>query len=346
MNSVPEELDAMQKTCKGITCKLFRGCTERIEFLKKLVELILEANSIAIITHTAPDGDALGSSFGLSLALEQMGKEVCVFLDEPVTKMLSFLPGQHHIRYDMAGEFDLVVCLDTSDLSRIGNREAIYSKAPKKITIDHHMTNNMEADGLWIDTNAAAVGEMIYYVVKALEVPISRDIAICLYTAITTDTGGFRYSNTRPESHVIAAELMALGIPFADISKKVFDVVSYSKMSLMKKTLQNLTLFSNGKIAVSWIVHDDITTLNAQPDDFEGLVNVGRNLEGVEVSLFLREEQPSHFKGSLRANDYVDVARIAGLFTGGGHKRAAGFSMDGNLDRIKNQVVAEIEKVL
>jgi len=282
----------------------------------------------------------------MALALKYMGKKVEVFLEEDVPKMLQFLPGQQLIGKPSEQSYDLVICLDTSDLARLGKRVWIYTHATRKITIDHHTTNNMEADGLWIDIKAAAVGEMVYLLIKALEVPISRDMAICLYTAIITDTGGFRYSNTRPESHLITAELLKMDIPFADIAKKVFEFVSHSKMVLMKKTLQNLTLYHGGKTAFSWIEHDDIHPVNAQNDDFEGLVNVGRNLEGVEVSLFLREESPGHYKGSLRANEYVDVAKIASLFSGGGHKRAAGFSMDGKLEEIRDRVLAEIEKVI
>lgn len=319
---------------------------ERVEVLKQLVRLIKEAKTIAVITHMSADGDALGSSLAMALALEKMGKTVSVHLEEPVPKMLDFLPGQHLIGENTANVFDLVMCLDTSDIKRLGQRASIYTNAVKKIAIDHHTTNNMDADGLWIDQKAAAVGEMIYFLIKEMDIGITRDIAICLYTAITTDTGGFRYSNTRPESHIIAADLLKLDIPFADISKKVFDIMSYSKMSLMKAALQNLTLYHNGKTAVSWIMHDDIHPVNAQSDDFEGLVNIGRNLEGVEVSLFLREEAPNHYKGSLRANDYVDVAKIASMFSGGGHKRAAGFSMDGKLEEIKSKLLAEIEKVI
>jgi len=314
--------------------------------LERLLNLIRQAESIAVITHTSADGDALGSSFAMALALKYMGKKVEVFLEEDVQKMLQFLPGQQLIGKPPEQSFDLAICLDTSDLARLGKRARIYTNATRKITIDHHTTNNMEADGLWIDQKAAAVGEMVYHLINALEVPISRDMAICLYTAIITDTGGFRYSNTRPESHLIAAELLKMDIPFADIAKKVFEFVSHSKMVLMKKTLQNLTLYHGGKTAFSWIEHDDIHPVNAQNDDFEGLVNVGRNLEGVEVSLFLREESPGHYKGSLRANEYVDVARIASLFSGGGHKRAAGFSMDGKLEDIRDRVLAEIEKVI
>jgi phosphoesterase RecJ-like protein len=320
--------------------------TERIEFLEDLIKLIKEANSIAIVTHIAADGDALGSSFCMALALEQMGKSASVFLEEPVPKMLNFLPGQYLIVETPASEYDLAMCLDTSDMLRLGKRADIYSNAKRKITIDHHSTNNMEADILWIDEKASAVGEMIYNLIKALGIQISRDMAICLYTAIVTDTGGFRYSNTRPESHIIAAHLLLLDIPFADIAKRVFDIISYSKMVLLKKTLQNLTLYFDGKVAVSWITYEDILPVKAQNDDFEGLVNIGRNLEGVEVSLFLREETPGHFKGSLRANEYVDVAYIAELFSGGGHKRAAGFSADGILNIIISKVIAEIEKVL
>jgi len=314
--------------------------------LKDLINLIKNSDTIAIVTHTSADGDALGSSFGLALALEKMGKKVSVFLEEPVPKMLDFLPGQHLVAECNNEEHDLCICVDTSDMKRLGKRGDIYSRAAKKITIDHHTTNNMQADGLWIDESAAATGEMIYKLIKSLNAEINRGIAINLYTAIVTDTGGFRYSNTTPESHIIAADLLLRDVPFTEIVKKVFDTVSYSKMVLMKKILQNLTLHYNGKVAVSYLMNDDIVSVDAQTDDFEGLVNVGRNLEGVEVSLFLREEQPGVFKGSLRANEYVDVARIASVFSGGGHKRAAGFTIEGGLEESINKVLKEIEKVL
>lgn len=319
---------------------------ERAELLKKLIDLINEAHSIAILTHTSLDGDALGSSLGLALALDYIGKEVLVFLGEPIPRSLDFLPGQNLISSDCGKAFDLAISLDNSDMKRLGDRADIYNNARKKINIDHHTTNCMEADGLWIDQKASATGEMVYKLIKAMDIPISNDIAICLYTAIITDTGSFRYSNTTPDSHIISAELIKCGIPFASIAKKVLDIVSHSKMSLLKKTIQNLTLYSEGKVAVSWLLYDDIYPLNAQSDDYEGLVNVGINLEGVEVSLFIREEEPGRFKGSLRANDYVDVAKIAGKFSGGGHKRAAGFTAEGNPDEIIMLVLEEINKEL
>ncbi len=319
---------------------------ERIEFLKELVHLINESNKIAVLTHTSADGDALGSCLAMGLAMEYLGKKVSVFIEEPVPKTLDFLPGQHLISENHKEMFELAVCLDTSDLKRLGTRADIYNSAIKKINIDHHTTNTIEADGIWINQKASATGEMVYYLVKALDVPMNRDIAIGLYTAIVTDTGGFRYSNTNQESHLISAELLTYGIPFANIAKKVFDIVSHSKLYLLKKAMQNLTLYYNGKVAVSWLDNKDITPVNAQSDDFEGLVNIGRNLEGVEVSLFLREEQPGHFKGSLRANEYVDVAKISSIFSGGGHKLAAGFSIDGMLDEIIQKVIAEIQKEL
>jgi phosphoesterase RecJ-like protein len=314
--------------------------------LKELIELIKKANFVAILTHSSLDGDALGSSLGLALALVYIGKKAVVFLDEPIPRTLEFLPGQNLISSDFDKTADLAISLDNSDLKRLGNRADIYISAKKKINIDHHTTNNMEADSLWIDQNASATGEMVYKLIKAMDIPISKDIATCLYTAIITDTGGFRYSNTTPDSHVISAELIKCGIPFAHIAKKVFDIVSHSKMSLLKKTIQNLTLYCEGKVAVSWLLYNDINPLNAQSDDFEGLVNVGVNLEGVEASLFLREEEPGCFKGSLRANNYVDVAKIAGKFSGGGHKRAAGFTYAGNPDEIIRLVLDEINKEL
>jgi len=314
--------------------------------LKELIDLINKADSIAVLTHYSLDGDALGSSLGIALALDYIGKKVTVFIGEPIPRSLEFLPGQNLISPDCDKTFDLAISLDNSDLKRLGSRADIYARAKKKINIDHHTTNSMEADGLWIDQKASATGEMVYKLIKAMGIPISKDIAVCLYTAIITDTGGFRFSNTTPESHIISAELIKCGIPFARIAKKVFDIVSHSKMSLLKKTIQNLTLFYEGKVAVSWLLYDDIHPLNAQSDDYEGLVNVGVNLEGVEVSLFIREEEPGRFKGSLRANDYVDVAKIAGKFSGGGHKRAAGFTYEGKLDEIIRLVLDEINREL
>lgn len=314
--------------------------------MEQIARLIKNADSIIVITHIAPDGDALGSAFALGLAFESIGKKVSVYLEEPVPRMLDFLPGKHLVVDNTDGTWDLAVCVDTSDLNRLGKGSHIYKATLKRVVIDHHTTNDMKADGLWIDKKAAAAGEMVYSLMKHMNIKLNHDIAINLYTAIATDTGGFRYSNTRSETHLIAADLLTFDIPFADVAKKVFDTVSYSKMELMKKTMQNLTLHCNGKVAVSWLLNDDITTVNAQPDDFEGLVNIGRNLEGVEVSLFLREEKPNYYKGSLRANDYVDVAEISSIFSGGGHMRAAGFSVEGNLQDNIKRIVAEIEKVL
>ena len=193
------------------------------------MDIIRSAHSVAIITHMSADG-MLGSSsyFGL----EQTGKKVTVFLRNLFHA--EFLR-QHTIGENTEEVFELAICIDTSDMQRLGKRASIYTNAARKITIDHHTTNNMKADGLWIDQKAAAAGEMVYYLIKELKVPINREIAICLYTAIVTDTGGFRYSNTGPQTHTIASELLALEIPFADIAKKVFDIVSHSKMSLMKK---------------------------------------------------------------------------------------------------------------
>ena len=195
--------------------------------MKELIELINKAHSVAILTHSSLDGDALGSSLGIALALDYIGKKVTVFLGEPIPRSLEFLPGQNLISSDYDKTFDLAISLDNSDLKRLGDRADIYISAEKKINIDHHTTNSMEADSLWIDQNASATGEMVYKLIKAMGIPINKDIAACIYTAIITDTGGFRYSNTTPESHIISAVMIKHGIPFARIAKKVIDIFSH-----------------------------------------------------------------------------------------------------------------------
>lgn len=303
--------------------------------LLKVAENLLNARDIVILPHINVDGDALGAALALGLALIGMGKQVDVLIEEEIPSNLDFLPGLELIRQNPQKKYDVAINIDNGDIARLGTREQYYQSARIRLSIDHHATNHVEADYSYIDTKASATGEIIVdLILNYLKGSLNKDIALCLYTAIVTDTGGFRYTNTTPQTLEISAELLRFGFDFNYVNKKVFDMISQTKLNLIKKTLNSLRILEDGKLAISYISYDDIKKLPAKGDDFEGLVNYGRNLEGVEVSAFLREEPEGHFKVSLRSNNHVDVAVIAAKFNGGGHIRAAGLNLDGELEDV------------
>ncbi len=295
---------------------------------------LASAETIAILPHLNADGDALGAALALAIGLTSKGKTVDVLLEEPVPKMLDFLPGLGLVKPGPRPTYDVALNIDNGDLSRLGVREPVYWGASERLSIDHHATNHVTADISHVDTHAAATGEIVFDLLARMEIPTDKEIAMCLYTAILTDTGGFRFTNTTPRTHRIAADLMAFGIDCGYAAKRVFDTISMIKLQLMKQAMNHLKVYEDGLLAVSFLSRADILAAGGSPGDFEGMVNIGRNLEGVEVSLFIREEEAGNLKGSLRSNNCIDVAKIAETVAGGGHKRAAGFSVDGELEQV------------
>jgi len=313
--------------------------------LQAIEEHLKNRDHIVILPHVNIDGDALGASLALGIALKSLGKSVDILTEEEIPNTLAFLPGLDLVNHPSREVYEVAVNMDNGDINRLNSRLKYYRQAEVKLSIDHHATNRVEADYSYVNTTASATGEIIYdLLLNYLGVSLTRDIATALYTAIITDTGGMRYSNTTPRTLEITADLMRQGIDFPLVIRKVFDQISHAKLYLMKQTMNSLRLLCNGLLAVSGLSYDDITLFNARTDDFEGLVNIGRNLEGVEVSLFIREDMPGSFKGSLRSNNHVDVARIAEKFGGGGHQRAAGFSMTGDVESVTKAVIDEITK--
>lgn len=314
--------------------------------LDAVAQQIAAASTVAILPHQNADGDALGAAVALGLGLTSKGMSVDILLEEPIPKMLSFLPGLWLVKDSPAASYDVALNIDNGDLNRLGVRQPIYWGAACRLSIDHHATNSVQADVSHVDTTAAATGEIVRDLLSLLDIPLTRDIATCLYTAILTDTGGFRFTNTTPRTHQIAAELMAFGVDCGDVAKRVFDTVSMAKLKLMKQAMNHMALYENGQLAVSFLRPEDIRDAGGTQDDFEGMVNIGRNLEGVEVSLFIREETPGFLKGSLRSNECVDVSQIAQTVGGGGHMRASGFATEGTLEEVIKTLSERIIEVL
>ncbi|MFZ5989831.1 MAG: DHH family phosphoesterase [Bacillota bacterium] len=313
-----------------------------------IISAINDVDRIAILPHVSVDGDALGSSLALALALKKLSKEPTVYIEEEIPLGYGFLPGKEYVRvYDIKPQkYDLVITLDTGDMERLGKRVEIFNDADTTVNMDHHTTNTEFAKFNLVKTGSSAVGEMIYQLIKMMGLELDKSIATCLYVAIATDTGGFRYSNTTSVTHQITADLINNGVDVADISQLVFETTSLSKVKLMGVAVDSLKILENGKVAFINVTDDMIKNAGAREEDCDGLVNIGRNISGVEVAILIRQRDREEFKINFRSKNYVDVSAIANRHSGGGHKRAAGCTIKGDINEIREMLLKEIKEVL
>lgn len=313
--------------------------------LEKIKESIERAHNVLILTHENPDGDAIGSSLAFMHALKKLGKEVTVLIPS-INNMYSFLPGFEEIKHEIENieAFDLCIALDSSDSERLFICKPYFEKIEHTIVIDHHITNQNFGDVNYVNALASSTCQNLIVVLATLDIAINKDMAECIYTGILTDTGGFRY-NTQSETFEFAAMLLETGIDISKIYRIVFDTVTEKRTRLLSRALDRLEILEDGKIAFTYITTQDVNDLQSEDGDHENIVNYGRNVEGVEVSIFAREKD-GKYKISLRANEYVDVSQIASKYAGGGHLRAAGLEMSMPLEQVKQTLVEEIKKQL
>ncbi len=313
--------------------------------LEKIKEKIEAAHNILILTHENPDGDAVGSSLGFMHALKKIGKQVTVLIPE-INNMYSFLPGFSEIKHEIENveDFDLCIALDSSDTERLFICKPYFEKIEHTIVIDHHITNQNFGDVNYVNAVASSTCQNLIIVLAAMEIAINKEMAECIYTGILTDTGGFRY-NTQSETFEFAAMLLETGIDISKIYRIVFDTTTEKRTRLLSRALDRLEILEDGKIAFTYITTQDVDELQNEDGDYENIVNYGRNISGVEVSIFAREKD-GRYKISLRANEYVDVSQIASKYAGGGHLRAAGLEMAMPLEQVKQTLVEEIKKQL
>lgn len=304
--------------------------------------MLLAAQKIVLCCHVSPDGDTLGSALGLARLLEQKGKEVTVFVDDDINKSLSFIPGVDKVQRPEAGvivEADLFVVVDASSFDRVGICNEVV-KAPVLLNIDHHISNTEFADYLYLDAEAAAAGEIMCDLFEAMGWEYDESIAVDFYTAITTDCGSFRYSNTTSKTMQRAAKLLDYGVKPNEISD-MLDIRSRKTTELLAKVLPSLTFDYEGKVAHITITND-LYDKETQTDSF---VSYPRYTEGVEVAVMFKAVEPEVTRVSMRSSN-VDVASVALSFGGGGHLRAAGCTIYAPVEEAKAQLLAAIGKAL
>lgn len=302
--------------------------SNRNHSLKEIGDKLLEADSVLLFPHVQMDGDTLGASVALCRALLQAGRESRVVLEEEIPACLRFLDDGSCMQEGDAGKApDLCVCVDCGELGRLPGREGIFLQGNMTMCIDHHATTRPLMDYNYIDPAAAATAEIVYRLLKEMKLKIDRKTAEALYAGISTDTGSFQYSNTTKETHLIAAKLYGCGIDAPKITEELYQSVSLGKIRLTNAILETMDVFAGGRAAIAYVTRDMLDLFHAPLSEAEGVVETLRNIQGVEMAIFVKEEQKDLIRVSMRAKSRGDVMAIAVQFQGGGHRKAAGCTM-------------------
>ncbi len=307
-----------------------------------IFEEINKSKKILILAHEKPDGDAVGSSFALYHLLKNLNKEVdIVLLDVPET--FKYIKDFDQIKNKPEDGYDLCIVVDCAKDDRIGAKDYDIKAIQNIINIDHHHTNTIYGKINYVDSELSSCSEVLYYLFKD-KYQITKEIGEALLTGLLTDTGGFANDNVLPSTLRMASELTELGVDFHKVINKAVSTQTKRQFELFNIARERLVFYSNSKIAYTYILKEDLDRLGCVPGDHEGIVDIGRNVEGVEVSVFIHEDDG--FRVSLRSNGKVDVSEIALQFNGGGHKMAAGCLFIENIDEAKENIIDAIQKKL
>ncbi len=311
--------------------------------MEQIAAKLREAETVLLYPHILMDGDTLGSSVALCIALRKMGKKAWILIEDEIPSYLLFLE-KDYCTFDgtILDAPDLSVSVDCSDIERFTLRKDKFLAGKSSICLDHHKTNNYFADLNYIDENAAATGEIVYKLLKILGTVIGVEIAEAIYTAVATDTGNFQYTNTTKNTHLIAAELFDAGIDLEKIGVEVYQNIRHEKLKLMNEVIGTIELLCGGKADIAFVTQEMLEKTGARMDETDGIIEMLRNISGVEISAFLKEARPGEIKVGLRSKTYGDVSAIAQVFGGGGHKKAAGCTLYTSLKDAKKKISSAI----
>ena len=313
--------------------------------LDNILEEIKKAERIVILTHENPDGDAVGSSIAMYLGLKELGKTPDIIIPE-FPRAFENLPGIENIKKESdIKNYDLAIALDTASIKMLNGYSKYFEDAKTKIVIDHHSSNTMFGDYNYVDQDSPACAQLLLVLFNYLNIEVSKEIGTDILAGIITDTGGFRYDGVTAETFELVAGLCQKGVKVSKVYQKVFASTSKSKFFLHRIALDRLELLDNEKIAFTYITKNDENSVGAENGDYDGIVEQGRDIEGVEISIFLRETEKG-IKASLRSKDYVNVSELCRIFGGGGHIRAAGCTIPGTIEQVKTQILNQARAML
>ncbi|MDR0840623.1 MAG: DHH family phosphoesterase [Christensenellaceae bacterium] len=317
--------------------------------LQNIQAFIAGQTAFTVIAHIAPDGDTLGSSLALLCLLRGLHKQAEVVCAEPVPQVYACLPFAGGVKLPRdAAAYPAVISVDCADMARMGDALALFQKAAVTCNIDHHPTNDAYAAYNAVDASAAATGELIYSLARAVGVAVSADMANCLYAALMTDTGCFAYSNTTPDTLRIAGELLACGANGYDLNLRMFRSMPYAKLRLLGVAIANCRLYCDGQLGITTLRCEEVLSCGAREEDREGIVDHVRDIDTVEIAVFLRESEgePNTYTVSLRSKHWADVGGMAARRGGGGHARAAGYTSRGSFEEVYGDALAGAKEIL
>lgn len=306
---------------------------------RELLSALREEDNFCVVTHVNPEGDALGSTLALAMALAVLGKNSCTFCKDPVPKVQRFLPGWQEIMHSLPPDIErrVLVLVDCGHPGRAGLKEVRFRRS---MVIDHHRADLPFGDTVWIEPDAPAAGYMVYQIIKSLGLPITPDMATCLYTAISTDTGTFRYENTTPEALEACAELIRAGASPARIAERVYESWSLNRLRLLGMALETMEVKDD--ITVMSISKEMFRVTDTGVEDTEHFTVYPRMLAEAKIAaVFI--EMDGYVKASLRSKGDVDVREIAVTFGGGGHRNASGYRTAKSLEESKKDFLRAAE---
>ena len=309
----------------------------------KIKNLIDNSNSILLLTHEGPDGDAIGSVLAFYHYLTSINKSVDMFILD-IPKVFNFLTSIDSVVDTTDKEYDLGIVLDCATENRIGQKENLLSRCKKTVCIDHHVSNTNYCDINLVEGNTSSCCQVIYYLFKEWNIAVSKEIGQSLINGVLTDTDGFGINTVDSNTFKMASDILILGVNVHNIYSRVLWKKSMPQYELMQIAMNRLEFLCNGKVAYTYILKEDFEKVGASLGEHEGIVDIGKNIDGVEVSIFVREEDG--WTISLRSTGNVDVSKIAKQVNGGGHIMAAGGKTTCSLEETKTILINEVEKVI
>ena len=331
---------------KGFPCASvkFRGERVRDSDPAGIVSALKTYDNFLISTHVNADGDAISAVLVCAAILKKLGKTHRIVVHDPVPdERYRFLPGFGEIHsFEQTPEpapFNVLLALDVPTMDRIGDVVRLLAEGASVLVVDHHESNEAFGEVNFVRAEVSSTCELLYEVISELKLPFDKEIATCLFTGIAFDTGGFRFSNTSGAALRIAAEMVDRGVRPDRIADAVFHRRSYEATQLLGQALNAIELHLNGKVSSIYLPGE-------RSKDTEGFINYALFIDGVEVAFFIKEEEQGHFRVSFRSKNQIDVNRIAGRFGGGGHRKAAGCRIKGQVEEVKSLVLEEIARYL
>ena len=318
--------------------------------MKQIIQQLKNSRSVLIASHVNPDGDAIGSLLAMGLALDALNIKATLYNESDIPAVYRFMPEIKRIQNQISRvhAYETAIILDCSNLDRIGRATDIVTQIPMVINIDHHSTNTRFGERQLIDDKACATAELVFRLLKEMDVPISTAMATSIYTGIVTDTGSFRFSNTNASAFEICNEMVLLGVKPKHIARHLYGSYSLGRIKLLNQALGSIEISNNGSLSLMTLTLNMLRQTGTQPEDADGLIQYARKIEDVKVAALIQEQAngrkhvsaDKNYHVSLRSDGSIDVAAIAATFGGGGHPSAAGFNLESTLDKIKETIKA------